>query len=168
MERNTVTLDDMLAGKESRAAYQIYLIDKYKCPLISFTVVMPGSVKQNKLSEKIFHIGKAAIESALGRYHIKFKDERNKKTGYEAFYCVDLPLFTLKKLMTDIEDEHKIGRLFDIDVIGADKKPVSRSTLGMNDRKCLVCDGVAHICSREKKHTTDELIEAIERLLSNE
>ena len=50
----SVTLEDMLESKEERAFYQSELIDRYRCPLVSFTVVMPGKVKQNRMTEKIF------------------------------------------------------------------------------------------------------------------
>ena len=65
MTEIVVTLEDMLESKEDRAFCQSELIDKYKCLLVSFTVVMPGKVKQNKMTEKIFQKGTSAIEAAL-------------------------------------------------------------------------------------------------------
>ncbi len=168
MDKNAVTLDEMLTSREERALYQSSLINEYNCPLVSFTVVMPGAVKLNKMSEKIFLIGKEKIESALKGYNVKFKGEKNKKTGPEAYYCVDLSASVLKRLMTEVEDQCKIGRLFDIDVIGNDYKPVSRTELGMPDRKCLICGGPSHACARSRKHSVDELLTEIERVLSNE
>ena len=70
--------------------------------------------------------------------------------------------------MTEVEDGEKIGRLYDIDVIGVDKLPVSRSDFGMPERKCLICGSPAHVCSRSRKHTTEELLLEIERVLSDE
>ncbi len=168
MIQTEVTLEDMLCAKESRAMHQSYLIDKYKCPLISFTVIMPGKIKQNDLSEKIFSMGKEALEKALCPYRIVFWDEKNKKTGPEAFYCVDLPLEALKKITVEIEDGHRIGRLFDIDVISKEKTPVSRADFGLGERKCLLCDRPAHACSRSHTHSTEELLKEIERVLSDE
>ncbi|MBE6671826.1 MAG: citrate lyase holo-[acyl-carrier protein] synthase [Ruminococcaceae bacterium] len=168
MTEIAVTLEDMLESKEDRAFCQSELIDKYKCPLISFTVVMPGKVKQNKMTEKIFQKGTSAIEAALEGYCVKYKTYRNKKTGPEAFYCVDISAEELKKLMTEVEDRERIGRLYDIDVINVDKIPVSRSDFGMPERKCLICGSPAHACSRSRKHTTEELLCEIERVLSDE
>lgn len=168
MEKNTVTLEDMLESKESRAAYQKFLINKYKCPLVSFTVVMPGPVKQSEMSEKIFRIGKAKIEDILEKFDVVFKDERIKKTGYEAYYAVDLSVSVLKNLMTEIEDGSRIGRLFDIDVIDTDLQPISRADIGMDDRKCLICGKPAHACSRSRKHSVEELLNEIERVLKDE
>ena len=168
MDDLCVSLEDMLESKEDRAVYQSQLIDKYKCPLVSFTVVMPGKIKQNKMTEKIFQKGTFSIENALGGYNIKYKNHRNKKTGPEGFYCVDLPLETLKRIMVEVEAGDKIGRLYDIDVIGIDKHPVSRSDYKMPERKCLICGDPAHVCSRSRKHTVDELLCEIERVLSDE
>ncbi len=168
MEYVSVTLEDMLESKEDRAFYQSYLIDKYKCPLISFTVVMPGSVKRNEMSEKIFSKGKAALEAALGGYNIIFKNERQKNTGLEAFYCVDLDARELKKLTVSIEDECRFNRLFDFDVIDICKKPISRTMLGLVGRKCLICGEPAHACARSRKHSVDELLKEIKRVLLDE
>ncbi len=168
MDNKNVTLEQVLENKEFRAFYQKKLIDEYKCPLISFTVVMPGPVKQNEMSEKIFTKGKAEIEKALCEYNVVFKDERANVTGYEAYYSVNTSVSVLKKLMTEIEDGSEIGRLYDIDVIGENYQPVSRSEFGMRDRKCLICGGPAHACSRSRKHSVKELLEKIERVLSDE
>ncbi len=168
MDKNTVTLEQILENKEFRAFYQKKLIDEYKCPLVSFTVVMPGPVKQNEMSEKIFSKGKSEIEKVLLEYDVVFRDERANITGYEAYYSVNTSVSVLKKLMTEIEDDSEIGRLYDIDVIGIDYQPVSRSEFGMPERKCLICGGPAHACSRSRKHSVRELLEKIERVLSDE
>lgn len=168
MKYISVTLEDIIESKDERAVYQRYLIDKYNCPLVSFTVVMPGNVKKNEMSEKIFLKGKAEIESALEEYDVIFKNENDKNTGPEAFYCVKMCSSELKKLMVDVEQNCKIGRLFDIDVIGKDYVPVSRSALNLPERKCLICDNDSHVCARSRKHTKEELLAEIERVLSDE
>lgn len=167
MENNYVSLEEMLEGKEVRARYQAELIDKYKCPLVCFTVVMPGPVKQNEMSEKIFAIGKCEIENAFKEYDVIFRDSRVKKTGSEGYYVIDLSAEELKKITVRIEDESAIGRLFDIDVIGEDYMPISRSKYGMPERKCLICGGPAHSCARSRKHSVDELLKEIERVLAD-
>ncbi|MBR5314388.1 MAG: citrate lyase holo-[Clostridia bacterium] len=168
MEDKTVTLAEMLESKEHRASRQAELINKYKRPLVSFTVVMPGPIKQNNMSEKIFAKGKAEIEKALCGTKVLYKEEFSKKTGSEAFYIVDLAPLELKKLMIEAEEKSRIGRLFDIDVIGEKYLPVSRGECGFPERKCLICGGAAHACARSRKHSVDELLKEIERVLSDE
>ena len=168
MEYIPVTLKEIIESKDERAVYQRYLIDKYKCPIVSFTVVMPGNVKKNKMSEQIFLKGNSAIESALEGYSVLFKNKKDKITGYEAFYCVKMDSSDLKKLMVSVEENCKIGRLFDIDVIDENYTPMSRTALDLPERKCLICGQNAHVCASSRKHTTDELLAEIERVLSNE
>ena len=67
----------------------------------------------------------------------------------------------LKRLMTDMEDSSRLGRLFDVDVIGTDGRKISRSDYGMPARKCILCDQEAHICSRSRNHTVEELLRYI-------
>lgn len=164
----SVTLIEILESKEERAMYQREIISRYHCPLVSFTVVMPGNVKQNEKSGIIFKKGIEQIEKALLNYKILFRDERYKKTGEEAFFSVDIDGKALKRLMTEVEDSSKIGRLFDIDVIDTDNIPVSRSSIGLHERKCLVCSNDAHICARSKTHTVDDILHEIERILADE
>lgn len=164
---NNVTLEQLLESRDERAALQSYLIDEYKCPLISFTVIMPGSIKQNEMSEKIFNEGLAALRKALEWEEVKCIKIKVKNTGSEAIFSVNASPDRLKKLAVELEDKHRLGRLFDIDVIGKDKRPVSRSEYGYGERKCLICGEMAHACVRSRKHSVDELLQEIERLLSN-
>ena len=166
MKDQTVSLAEMLECKEARAARQAYFINEYKKPLVSFTVVMPGPVKQNGMSEKIFEAGKSAIERKLNGCEVLYTEERVEKTGSEAFYIVDLPVLELKKIMVEIEESEPLGRLFDIDVIGKDLVPVSRRECGKSERKCLICGGPSHACARSRKHSVDELLKEIERLVA--
>ena len=168
MKYISVTLEDIIKGKDERADYQRILIDTYGCSLVSFTVVMPGNVKKNEMSEKIFLKGKAEIEAALEGYSVVYKNEKDKITGPEAFYCVNISSSELKKLMVELEQNCKIGRLFDIDVIDENYTPVSRTALNLPERKCLICENAAHVCARSRKHTKEELLAEIERVLSNE
>lgn len=165
MKDQTVSLAEMLECKEARVARQAQLIKEYKKSLVSFTVVMPGPVKQNEMSKKIFEAGKNAIQRALSEYAVLHTEERVEKTGSEAFYVVDLPVLELKNLMVELEENEPLGRLFDIDVIGEKLVPVSRSECGKPERKCLICGGPSHACARSRKHSVDELLKEIERLV---
>lgn len=168
LKENTVTLEQVLESREERARRQSELLAEYKCPLISFTPVMPGSSKKNQMSKQIFSEGNKAIESGLSGCKVNHFEARENITGYEAFYSVDLPILTLKKIAVEIEDNNRHGRLFDIDVIGLDGKPVSRSMFGLGERRCLICGDSAHACSRSKKHSVEELLKEIERQLKYE
>ena len=52
-----VTLREMLAARENRAARQRQLLREYGDPLISFTMNLAGPVKRGRLSDLLFWTG---------------------------------------------------------------------------------------------------------------
>ena len=90
-------------------------------------------------------------------------------TGLEAMWAVETAgAVRLKTLMAAIEDGGGLGRLFDIDVLDAGGKKLSREDLGLHPRKCLLCEQPAHACARSRTHTVMELTEQIESILRKE
>lgn len=89
-----------------------------------------------------------------------------EKTGYEAFYSVDANPDFIKELMVSLEDQDRIGRLFDIDVLRPDGSKVSREDMGSAPRTCLLCGQPAHVCSRSRRHSVAELTAEIGKILS--
>ena len=139
------------------------LIDKFKRSLISFTLNIPGKIKDNSVYRDIHIEGMKIIKEALQGNSILdiYIEEIEKITGREGYIVVDLDADSLKKLMIDIEDIHPLGRIFDIDVFNSRNEQISRTELGENTRRCLLCDLDARICMREKNHTYESLIQFI-------
>lgn len=163
-----VSVMDMLIARDRRVTIQSTLLRTYHVPLISFTLNIPGPVKILDKIPEVFKEGCEQIEHVLERNKISFYREQiiEEKTGYEAFYCTDGVPKELKKLMTVLEDQNSIGRLYDIDVLGIDGIKISREDLGLPARSCLLCSEPAHSCSRSRRHTVEELIERIHEILS--
>ena len=86
------------------------------------------------------------------------------RTGPEAFLCVDADALDVKRLLVPLEDASKLGRLYDIDIIGRDGKKISRSDIGKPGRTCLLCGRPARECSRSRTHSVAELTAAIEKI----
>ena len=152
-----VTLDMILASREARQKEQEYLLKhSYGSTLISMTVVMPGNVKRDEYTIKI---AEAGIDALLNAFDggINRIVQRDLETGYEAFLLVKAPLEETKRVVSLIEETHPRGRLFDIDVIGEDGVPVTRTGYGMTPRKCLLCDNEARYCMRNHTHTPEQL-----------
>ncbi len=93
--------------------------------------------------------------------------ERDLETGYEAYLITSLAEMDAKERCCDIEDQHPLGRLFDIDVISHDGAPLPRAAVGRAPRKCLICDNEARYCMRNRTHTQEELHEHINRLVAD-
>jgi holo-ACP synthase CitX len=146
---------EILSSRERRAERQMNMLtcDKVSC-VISFTLNIAGPVKLNPLIRESFAEGSLEIQGKLKQNGIKVlrKEQRVEKTGCEALFSVAYDAIGIKRMMVEIEEEHPLGRLFDIDVISKEGYPVSRAVLGFPKRRCLVCDRIAHECARAGRH----------------
>lgn len=156
----------ILQSREDRSNKQEDLLKNYPYTLISFTLNTPGIEKRNDLYLNIHKEGnKAIIDNLYSKsIDIKHKEKLDKITGPESFIVVDYDPIMTKKMMIKIEDEHFLGRGFDIDVFDSNHYQISRSDLLYEARKCLICEEAAYICMRERNHTYEELIHEIHRL----
>ena len=60
-----VTLPMMLEAREVRANRQRILLERHKCPLVSFTMNIAGPVKNGPLIRRGFLLGREALLSRL-------------------------------------------------------------------------------------------------------
>ena len=160
-----ITLDQLLASREERASFQKELLKGYPGrTLVCLTVIMPGSVKRNPQSLVVAQAAVTALVSAFGSSMLRL-ELRDLQTGYEAYLVTHLSNEDAKRETCRIEDTHPLGRLFDLDVIDADGVPVSRESIGLSPRKCLVCDNEARFCMRNRTHTLAELSAKIDEMI---
>lgn len=160
-----ITLDQLLASREERASFQKELLKSYPGKtLVCLTVIMPGKVKRNLQSLIVAQAALTALVSAFRDSMLKL-EVRDRQTGYEAYLETTLSCGEAKRKTCSIEDTHPLGRLFDLDVIDADGVPISRETIGLNPRKCLICDNEARYCMRNRTHTLSELSARIEEMI---
>ena len=152
----------MLDRRELRSHQQHEFLIKYSCPLISFSMNIPGPIKTNELIKKAFTFGKIKLLEKLKPFKILNALEIHEDTGDELLLSVNGNAGNLKKIAVEIENDSPAGRLFDIDVIDVDGKKLSRE----NFRKCLLCDKQAQDCARSRNHSVKEMQIAVEKLLS--
>lgn len=163
MTGTEVILTDMLECREERAARQRQFLMETGCPLLSFSMNIPGPVKTNAALLRAFLSGREALRTALHEQGlpIRREAERHEKTGDELLYAVDAEPSALKALSVRIEERHPLGRLFDIDVIDRSGEKLSRPA----QRRCLLCGGPAQDCAHSRRHSVAEMQERIEALL---
>ena len=163
---NMKILNEILESREDRAQKQVELLKEYPYSLISFTLNTPGIIKDNELYRKIHKEGFEQIQNVLSinNFQIKNSEYINKSTGAEGYISVDIDAELLKNTMVSLEQNHPLGRIFDIDVFDMDHNQMSRSNLGLETRTCFLCNKDARICMREKNHTYEELIAKIEEV----
>ena len=160
-----ITLDQLLESRDNRCAMQKDLIQENpEQTLVCFTVVMPGQVKRNHLSAVIAEAGMKALHERFEQQVSKCI-ERDLDTGFEAYLLMSVPPMEAKRVLCDIEDNHPLGRLFDMDVIDSTGVPISRADAHQSARKCLICENEARVCMRNNTHTLSELQEYIRHIV---
>lgn len=169
MEEREITLAEMLEAREMRWYRQQALLEQYGESVLSFTMNIPGPVKNSDAILRGFRRGQGHIEAQMKRaaLPVRHREERISPTGCEALYVIDAPPRRVKALTAEIEDGDAIGRLYDMDVLGRDARQVSRGELGLGGRTCLICGGPAKVCSSTRAHSVVELQGAVRVLLSS-
>ncbi|MFL0247256.1 citrate lyase holo-[acyl-carrier protein] synthase [Candidatus Clostridium stratigraminis] len=160
------SLEDILEARDMRADYQQYLINKYGSTIVSYKLNIPGAIKYNPLVKEIFDEGLSAFKQKLGELLIDNVHEKilYKNSGPEYFAVFYENDKLIKKITADIEETHPLGRLYDFDILDAAGNQVSRRDLGLQPRKCLICESNAFECGRSRRHEVSELIEKIEEI----
>lgn len=168
MTHDEVTLlQEILKGKEKRVEIQRKLIGKYNTTLISFTLNIPGFYKIKDEYKIAHNAGVSALKEEIKKRNLKIihLEENVTPAGFETFICVDAPMEIVKKMTISIEENHKLGRLFDLDVFDNKYRQVSRTEFNVSKRKCLICDENANVCRREGNHSLQEILNKIDSLI---
>lgn len=162
-ETGEASLDEVLAAREQRVARQREALARWGCPVISLTLVMPGPLKDSELARFLQKEAVAEIDALCTRqgWQVHSFESIQQKAGPEALYAVAVDAQTLKLALTQLENMHELGRLWDMDVIDPQQGSLSRRSLGFDGRRCLVCDEPGHACARSRAHPLPELLQAI-------
>ncbi len=164
MKQATATLEDLLASREQRVQRQRDALAQWKKPLVSVTLVIPGPQKNSEMAKIIMNEAINEINHLCSNqsWSVTSFFEISPTTGPEALYVVDADARTLKQALAEMEEVHQLGRLWDLDVIDQNGKIISRRELGMEHRKCLVCNQPGHTCARSSAHPLPEIMRVIE------
>lgn len=158
-----VTLKELLDSRENRVWHQQELLDKYGGILVSVTLNIPGPIKDKPEYQKVMEWGMEALLAAFGVNAI-YSETRFLKTGAEGYICLNgLEKAEAKYLAVIIESMSPKARLLNVDVMDKDGA-VSRGELGLDARKCLICDEDAKACARSQKHSMEELLAKVNEL----
>ncbi|MCK1341569.1 holo-ACP synthase [Bradyrhizobium sp. GM0.4] len=162
-----VSLDQMLAAREQRAARQASALACFNKPIVSMTVVMPGPVKDGWLSRRVLSEALKQLEAMSDKrsWRVLSREVLWRETGPEALYVIDAEARMLKSATVALEENQPIGRLWDLDVLTPGRGLLSRQELGFRPRRCLVCGQPAHACGRSRLHPLEELLSTIARIV---
>lgn len=159
MTLQQISFQYILEAREKRAERQQEMLIKFSKPIISFTLNIPGATKNNNLYKKVHYEGIQAIKKALIDNSIEINEIQIKNTaaGSEALLSCNANAILLKTLLVNIEENHELGRLFDMDILEENGHIIGRTRVGIASRKCFLCDKAAQICARSKTHSIEEL-----------
>ncbi len=162
-----VTLMEMLEARERRVLRQEQMREKWGTPLISFTMNIPGPVKQSPLIARAYHAGVQQLRAALQAARIPLWEtvQWSENTGMESIWATGGGARELKALCTSIEDGSPLGRLFDMDVLDAGGRKLGREEVGGGPRNCIVCGAAGKGCASRRVHRVEQLQGAARRIM---
>ncbi|MGN0204623.1 MAG: citrate lyase holo-[acyl-carrier protein] synthase [Coprococcus sp.] len=166
MDQN-VSVMDMMDAREYRQRLQRQLLNENRGTLISFTLNIPGPVKTSPDYQWAFEEGIKRILRELDVHHEVMSSQliRAPKTGYEYYGIIHEEKNKVKRWMCEVEEQDRLGRIFDIDVLGADFEKADRSDIGLPPRECLLCSREAKLCGRSRTHSVDSMLREIRRII---
>ncbi|CAK7191916.1 Apo-citrate lyase phosphoribosyl-dephospho-CoA transferase [Commensalibacter sp. Nvir] len=156
MTKDPDIFHSILQARENRARKQQDLLEKFKLPLISITIVSPGEKKSTPLILEVFAEAIKSIRKTFMSlpYRIVAEETNLDTAGPESFFVIEGTYAErLKNVTIHLEDTHPLGRLWDLDVITPSKNIISRKDLGFSERRCLVCSEAAKNCARSQAHS---------------
>lgn len=169
MENREVDLSEVLAFREEKAMIQNRMRDSAQAGVIvSLGMNIPGPVKSGSSIRRAFDEGCRLLEEAIlgtgGR--LLQKELLEGRAGYAAVYLTaGAGAEELKHRTVFLEETHRIGRLWDIDVAYEDGTAVLRQAIGAEKRKCFLCGRDAKECGRSREHSVSELQQKVRELL---
>ncbi len=130
--RAGVSLEELLAAKERRAARQADMLEHYQQPVISLTLVTPGEIKDSLRYRNTMGVALQMCDQLLweNRWQVLDRQVLWLPTGPEALWCVAHPAAEIKAHCADLEQTHPLGRLWDLDVICPRARPRRASVAG--------------------------------------
>lgn len=164
----SVTLAQMLAARDNRYRKQQALLKANpEAVVVVGTVVTPGNRKRTHESLATGQAMKEAMCDAFGD-HVASVETLDLPTGYEVYLLLrGLTPAQVKHRACAAEEKHLLGRLFDIDVLDGEGRPISRQSIGLKPRTCLLCGDDARVCMRIGRHSYDDLAEHIRSMVEN-
>ena len=160
------TLEQILQARDDRYALQTSLIEKYKSPLVTCTMNIPGPTKNSELIQASFD---KAMDAFMQRNQGVLQEVENhtKETGPERYFIVlgGTNLYALKRRLAFFEQVYPIGRWLDIDLKDSEGQAITRKEIGLEQRRCLLCNRAAKECARSARHSLEALLAKTEKEL---
>ncbi len=92
---------------------------RHPVPLVSFTVVAPGPIKDSEVTRRIFNHGVTALRALAAKQGWQIQEQAAlvSASRLEGMLSIAAPARDLKLATIELEHSHPLGRLWDIDVL---------------------------------------------------
>ncbi len=157
----------LLAARESRQARLDACIARTGgtgC-VIAVSTAIPGIDKRPDGVERLLDAAADMLRGA-GAVQVGLHPAAMDPLGSFLLFTGPADARRMKEACVALESAAPWGRLLDLDVYGADGRPVTRRSLGLPERRCLVCDEAARDCARLGRHRDAELRNRVGGLLT--
>lgn len=158
-------IDKILEDREKRYNLVIDMINKYGLPMLCGKLNYPGKDKNTPEANIAFEAMLEAVEKAFEPFFL----EKMLDSGFDGnsiIAALKLEPDAAKRMAVRIEEEHTLGRIFDIDIYGIDGVPLSRTDLDLKLRKCIVCGENARECIFLKRHSLEETLTFVNEMIN--
>lgn len=157
------TCEELISQKEKRLDIQKQLIKKFNMPILFMKVNYPYTLKDNLLTKYILKEMDTLI-SDIYSDDIQYKLLRVTAEGPNSMMVINEPAEILKETAVFIQDNHILGKVMHISVYNnINGALVTREELGLEKRRCIVCDDYAEKCIKGNRHTKEDIILEINR-----
>ncbi|MDO4559625.1 MAG: citrate lyase holo-[acyl-carrier protein] synthase [bacterium] len=162
-------LEDVLAGRDERAAWQRRWLEapegNYFVCQIGLNI--PGYPKR---IPRDLAIVRKCRKYLLAHAHAAPAEEQYLENGagvcwQGAFDASKYEAAALKRCAVEAENSMTAGRVLDIDILTRGGS-LSRLQMGLPERRCLLCGDKAKVCARLGRHLPSELREKVIRLVN--
>ena len=125
---HAVSIPELLVSRDERQARQHAWLKRHPVPLVSFTVVAPGPIKDSEVTRRIFNHGVTALRALAAKQGWQIQEQAAlvSASGPEGMLSIAAPARDLKLATIELEHSHPLGRLWDIDVLTPEGEILSR------------------------------------------
>lgn len=157
-------IDKILEDREERYNRILELIEKYNLPVVCGKINYPGQDKNTREAKIAFEGLEAAINEGFKEAFI-YTAFLSGYDGQSIIGVVNKDALEAKKVGIKIEEEHSLGRMFDIDIYTKDGSSLGREKVSKSQRKCIVCGQDARVCIKLGNHSQKEVLWEINKMI---
>lgn len=166
---HAVSIPELLVSRDERQARQHARSSAILFHWSPLPWLRLGPIKDSEVTRRIFNHGVTALRALAAKQGWQIQEQAAlvSASGPEGMLSIAAPARDLKLATIELEHNHPLGRLWDIDVLTPEGDILSRRDYSLPPRRCLLCEQSAAVCARGKTHQLTDLLNRMEALLND-